>query len=1672
MAAILQFRQGSKTSFISSGPYISEPFFDTDTNIIHIGVSGSSTITLTKLEDINSGSFSVSGDISGSNLYLSGDITASNTLLSGDITIGGNIILGDQVQDNITILGQFDSDLIPSASATYNLGSQTKKWNHLYALSASIDSIDLISNLPSGVISGSDQLPQNTISSSQQVIEFLPSGVISGSAVFTNGNNLVSIGASTQNVSNLGFGTQLSIAGTGISGILSFDDSGFSKSFDYVSSNVRYIDTSTGVSIAIKPDSSANKAWVFDTDGDLISNGGGWSSGSVYANNLIASSSVTASNILVDNDIIANNFIGNIQSTNGVLSGSQQVISSLPSGTVSSSQQTIDNLPAGLISGSAIYTNGSDFVTIGSDPLFVQNLGAGNQLSLSDIADSGILTYDISGSAKSYDYVSNDVRYIDTNVGVSVAIKTNSSAGQAWVFDTEGNLLSGGGGWTSGAIYTNDLIVSSSITASYMVVDNDITANNFIGNIQATNGVISGSSQLTSSFVDLSSNQTISGTKTFNDIVVDGTGSFANNVTIYGNLSVFGTESILNSENLSIADNMIYLNSGSTVTNPDLGWAGNYNDGTYAHAGIFRDAADGIFKFYDGYVPEPEGNIDTSHVSFNFADIQFGEGQATLVTAENFIGTGSQLVFPGTDIVSSSQQVIDFLPNGTVSGSTQITNGSGIVSSSNQIDTGSTHFQQGVELYSINGVNPLSGLYGSAGGLGVQIRGLSADGLSFDGPGNLIIDTGSDYFVSGAQEASLLGLPQGTVSGSSQVIELLPLNTVSGSDQVTQSLDTRYLEINGDNVLSSSNENFSDFSQSVDLRLLDTLSSGSETSQSLHTLVGNFPTSGSLGTSAFYNVSSSLSDDPNVIPNVKAVYDYINNTIGAADITGVSASLGLFGGGDSGYVSLSLDTASVHFQEGVELYSSTLPVGVISGSSQIADYLLTDNITLNLGTGDISGSNLKLTGNAVIDGDITLAGNITIGDASSDTIAFAGDISSSLIPDVTNAFDLGSTTRKFANVYATNLYGTINSTNGVVSGSQQIVDSLPSGVVSGSQQIVDSIPSGVVSGSQQIVDSIPSGVVSGSKQITDFGFISESNSLYNDQNNLAIGTNTPTNLGATQFTINDSNTAGTSGLISFTDSDVVKSYDYVNSNYRYIDTNTGVGIVLKPDADSTKAWVIDTDGDLVSNGGSWASGNAYMNNLIASSSVTASYMLVDNDITANNFIGNIQATNGVISGSSQLTGSFVDLSSVQTIGGTKTFNDIVVNGTGSFAYIESVAGSAKIIGDAFIILNNDTPTERYAGIAVYDSGSVGVTSSLQFDGQTNDWFYEYSDDGGVTTDHGAVLFGPEYSTKGAPTYPTNNTIQKGNGGHHLLDSNISDDGTTITLNSDTTVNGVLSATTFAGMISGSSQVNANTITNFDSNVKDKLNAETVISGSSQVSIGASQVTEISNLTADEGAQLENIGTTTISSTQWGYLGGLNQELTTTSDVDFSGVDIRDAGPTLILRDTDTSVIQNQVLGQIKFLHSDSDGGFSEVGIIKSVATENFVGVTSDSYKIHIDSNTIVNGTLESTGDIVAYASSDRRLKDEIIPISNPIEKISQIGGYSFIWNTEKQHIYKGKDYGVIAQEIEEILPELVDTRENGYKAVKYDRLVSLLIEGIKELSEEVKELKEKINNRE
>jgi hypothetical protein len=107
-------------------------------------------------------------------------------------------------------------------------------------------------------------------------------------------------------------------------------------------------------------------------------------------------------------------------------------------------------------------------------------------------------------------------------------------------------------------------------------------------------------------------------------------------------------------------------------------------------------------------------------------------------------------------------------------------------------------------------------------------------------------------------------------------------------------------------------------------------------------------------------------------------------------------------------------------------------------------------------------------------------------------------------------------------------------------------------------------------------------------------------------------------------------------------------------------------------------------------------------------------------------------------------------------------------------------------------------------------------------------------------------------------------------------------------------------------------------------------------------------------------------------------------------------------------------------------------------------------------------------TLYLNGDLVAYAASDEKLKDNVKPIQNALDKINKIGGYTFDWN-DNQEVHKGHDIGVIAQEIEAVLPEIVSTRDNGYKAVKYDRITALLIEGIKEQQRQIDELKILVN---
>jgi hypothetical protein len=107
----------------------------------------------------------------------------------------------------------------------------------------------------------------------------------------------------------------------------------------------------------------------------------------------------------------------------------------------------------------------------------------------------------------------------------------------------------------------------------------------------------------------------------------------------------------------------------------------------------------------------------------------------------------------------------------------------------------------------------------------------------------------------------------------------------------------------------------------------------------------------------------------------------------------------------------------------------------------------------------------------------------------------------------------------------------------------------------------------------------------------------------------------------------------------------------------------------------------------------------------------------------------------------------------------------------------------------------------------------------------------------------------------------------------------------------------------------------------------------------------------------------------------------------------------------------------------------------------------------------------ITGALTTTGDITAFFTSDQRLKTNIVHIENALEKMDQIGGYTYDWLPESGK--EGSTVGVLAQELQTVLPEAVSLRDNGYLAVRYENIIPLLIEAIKELRQEVKILKGK-----
>ena len=116
-----------------------------------------------------------------------------------------------------------------------------------------------------------------------------------------------------------------------------------------------------------------------------------------------------------------------------------------------------------------------------------------------------------------------------------------------------------------------------------------------------------------------------------------------------------------------------------------------------------------------------------------------------------------------------------------------------------------------------------------------------------------------------------------------------------------------------------------------------------------------------------------------------------------------------------------------------------------------------------------------------------------------------------------------------------------------------------------------------------------------------------------------------------------------------------------------------------------------------------------------------------------------------------------------------------------------------------------------------------------------------------------------------------------------------------------------------------------------------------------------------------------------------------------------------------------------------------------------------IGTTAPAQKLHVAGNVQASAF---------YYSSDISLKENIKPIENSLEKIMKLQGVSFNWKDNGD-----PSIGLIAQEVEEIFPEVVITDQNtGLKSIDYGNLVGVLIEAIKEQQNQINELQTKINS--
>ena len=1554
MAAILLLRRG--TSFTS--PRESELFYNSSAQTLLVGITGSSHIRLAKVDGVNTGSFSITGDL-----------TASNALLSGDIRIGGNIYLGDELaNDNINVNASFSGSLIPETDSEFDLGSQTRKWNNLYVVSASIEDIQVPG---SGILSSSIT---NFTDYSSSVDTRLDASESTGSNHRPRIVDLESTGSDQE---------------TRIDTI----ETTFSSSVDI---RLDYLEGEFSSSVDFRLDSLETDTGSQDFRLDRLEEA-------------TASLDGRLDNVELTTESFDNR-LDNLETTTASFDDRLDNIET----TTQSFDSRLDNLELTSQSHDDRLDNiESTTSSFDSRIVDLESTGSDHENRVVDLESTGsdhetrLVASELTGS-------NHRPRIVD--------LESTGSDHENRVVDLE-------------STGSNDRarIITLESTGSDHETRLDTLEGPFSTSVDSRLDSLESDSHTHSNKTELDTiNQNLSTT----DNVTFADGDFTGDVQVTGNLTVLGSATEIQTSELRITDKLITVASGSADSAAADG-AGIEIDG--ANKSLIWDHNTSQFVF-DAQVSSSIGfkgeggeltGIDTDQVTeatnLYYTDLRVkskldtegvlsGSAQLTTEFDTRYLNTD------GDNVISSSQQVVlndadktgfdtDDVVEGTNLYYTDLRVKSkldteGVISGSSQITITESQISD-LDHYTDSDVKTKLDVEGVLSGS----EQVNADSITnFDTNVKSKLDT--DGVISGSSQLTtefdtryLNTDGDNVISGSIQVDVTQTTNYASinqyADSKVKSKLDTDGIfsssaqvnadsitnfdtnvkdKLNNDGVLSGSNfisetqgsftASINDFNTNIDLGLEITdsptfngitLSNLTELSTSIYdsVFVNGSGVLGyrTLGNAAFYNVSSSVGNDPNSIPTNAAV-DAALVAAGAGDITAVndssiysSTNTGIkhttqgteTGGeyGQQGNIVLAIDTGSNHFVNAVQGISPSLPIGLISGSEQVD----ADSIT-NFDT------NVK----SKLDTDGVHSGS------------FLGTATTSNLSEGLNFYYTDTRVLEYINSIA------------VQSGSDA-----PSYTDSDNLDYLNSL--GVISGSSQITIT--------ESQISDL-------SHYGDSD-------VKTKLDVEEV-VSGSSQVSLSGLSDYDANDHI--------DHSTITIGSGKGL---------------------SGGGS----------IVTSRSLTLDTGSVHFQEGVELYSSNLTLPAGTVSGSIQ-----VDVTQTTNYNSINQYTD-----SDNTDHLNSLGVHS---GSAQVVLNDANKTG-------FDTADVAEGTNLYYtDARVKtkldaEAVLSGSSHSGNHTFNDNVVISGDLDVAGTTTYTSTNNVQIGD---NIIELNFGgsagEGGILVKDATGTTTSGSLlwdSADDkwIAGGLGSESpivrDIDLNYYTDLDNTTH--LNSLGVVSGSSQT--------------------IKNLPAGIVSGSQSNARGQLG--LDTGDDVIFSSIVSTTTSNSIKVGNTSSTHLS---IGHNSVNRLDENGNQDGYVYIQNAGTTqtnilrigNYATITGTAQSSNTSSGALIVAggvgiakTLNVGEDIIAYASSDERLKDEIIPISNPLEKINSIGGYSFLWNEEKQNIYKGKDYGVIAQEIEKVLPELVQTRDDGYKAVKYDKVISLLIEGIKELSNEVEELK-------